>query len=148
MGTNFGPLFGDTEQRLPANATLYPPEALNQSISVTIDGSACVGPTITVGHTEITCTPPARLDTAVISNLALVVNIGDQSASDTFTYGGPSVVAVSDVSFFGGTVTVSGANFGPVGTANIESLKIGGVPQDLTTSVSYTHLTLPTKRIV
>ena len=134
VGTNFGPLFGDTEQRLPANATLDPPEALNQSISVTIDGSACVGPTITVGHTEITCTPPARLDTAVISNLALVVNIGDQSASDTFTYGGPSVVAVSDVSFFGGTVTVSGANFGPVGTANIESLKIGGVPQDLTTS--------------
>ena len=131
VGTNFGPLFGDTEQRLPANASVDPPEALDQTISVTIDGDVCVDPAISVGHTEITCTPPARLDVAVISDLDLVVSIGDQSVSDKFAYGGPSVTSASTVSFFGGSVTVTGANFGPVGDSNIESLKIGGVPQDL-----------------
>ena len=47
VGTNFGPKFGDPEKRLPSNVTVDPPEALNQTISVTIDGSACVDPSIT-----------------------------------------------------------------------------------------------------
>ena len=121
-GTNFGPKIGDTDKKLPTG---------DPTVSVTIAGNACTSPVVTVAHTEMTCTAPAFLDELTITGQSLVVTAEGQSVTSTFDYTGPAITSVTDVSMFGGTVTVTGTNFGPVGTANIGSLFIAGIQQTL-----------------
>ena len=125
-GTNFGPAAGDTTKKVPTSA--------DPTLSVTIGGNACTSPVITVGHTTITCTAPAYLDQSVISGVQVAVTVQGQTGASEYTYSGPTITTVSDVSMFGGSVTVTGTNFGPVGDANIGSLYIGGIQQSLTTT--------------
>ena len=126
VGTNFGPAAGDTTKKVPTTG--------DPTLSVTIGGNACTTPVITVGHTTITCTAPAYLDQSVISGVQVAVTVQGQTGTSEYTYSGPTITSVSDVSMFGGSVTVTGTNFGPVGTANIESLFVGGVQQSLATT--------------
>lgn len=123
-GTNFGPAAGDATKKLPTGA--------DPTLSVTVAGNACTSPTITVGHTSITCTAPQYLDQGVISGLQVAVTVQGQTGTGEYAYSGPSITSVSDVSMFGGPVTVTGTNFGPTGSdANIESIFVGGVQQNL-----------------
>ncbi|QDZ19799.1 hypothetical protein A3770_03p23170 [Chloropicon primus] len=125
-GTNFGPAAGDATKKVPT--------AADPSLSVTIAGNACTSPVISAGHTQITCTAPAYLDKTVISGVQVAVAVEGQTGTGEYAYSGPSITSVSDVSMFGGPVTVTGTNFGPTGSdANIESVFVGGVQQSLST---------------
>ena len=130
VGTNFGPAVGDANQKLPAAGS--PLVATAQTITVTVAGAACTSVTIATPHTTLTCAAPARLDQTTITNLAFVVSVGANSVTTTYSYDGPTITAVSEASFLGGTVTVTGTAFGPLGSANVGAVFIGGIQQDLT----------------
>jgi hypothetical protein len=64
--------------------------------------------------------------------LDLLITIAKQTTKEDgnglLSYAGPRISSSAGCSTAGGTVTIFGRNFGPLGSANINSVTIRGVP--------------------
>ncbi|KAK3244473.1 hypothetical protein CYMTET_45911 [Cymbomonas tetramitiformis] len=126
-GTNFGcSEFG--KHVVPYTCTqCVLPASYTSTRAVTVNSKDATNVTLSVIHTEVTFLAPAMLDLLNILNLPLTITVDGLSASTTFSYIGPSITACSEASLFGGLITVTGVNFGPVGGSNVEIIYIGGI---------------------
>lgn len=89
------------------------------SATASINGVAATNLTV-VSHSVITFLPPDASTLASVLNLDFAINVqGQLLAGRKYSYSTPTILSVSEASVFGGTVTVTGRNFGPVGSANI-----------------------------
>ena len=95
--------------------------------SVTIGGKDATNLTV-VSHSQITAVTPPYTGSGNIENLPLIVTVeGVVGITFDFSYGRPLITAVSEASIFGGVVTVTGDNFGPLGSAHIEEVSVSCV---------------------
>jgi hypothetical protein len=98
--------------------------------AVTIGGKQADNVTV-VSHSMITAVTPPFTGFATIDNLPLFVTVEGVTnpVAFDFTYTRPAIFTVSDASIFGGVVTVTGENFGPMGTYPdifLEEIKVAG----------------------
>lgn len=110
-GTNFGCVSSSY-----ANNDCVLPTGNDQTVTVTIGGKTCASPNVTVAHTKISCVTPEMTGSGVnLIDIPLVVTVeGQESVNAKYTYGGPLITAVTEASMYGGLVTVTGTNFGPL----------------------------------
>lgn len=86
---------------------------------------ACTGVTMIVDDTQLTCTAPAGTGANV--SMSIRVNDVDSFNYPIFRYKPPVVLAATSTPTQGGSVTITGQNFGVVGSSNIGAVYIGGV---------------------
>lgn len=105
------------------------------AIIILINGQQCTGNIIITPHTSINCT----VAPGVGSNLTVSVTVNSQTAtSNIFNYNIPVVLLTTSVSTDGGTITITGRNFGPMGTT--ASVIINNQP--CTNSIVQSHTTM------
>lgn len=134
-GLSFSPASGNTQggTTLVVSGTNL---GVNGSASVTVNGVACTSVTART-DTQLQCTAPAGAGTSV----PVVVTIAGQSATGTWSYGGPQITYVTGCTsnpypttancpISGGTtIVIHGLNFG-------STLVIGGVSLTATLALS------------
>lgn len=110
-GTNFGPV------------------SPNLITKVQIGQAECTSATVTVANTELTCTVAAGTG----AGITVVVTAGVDKKSDVvspyaiFSYQNPTVTATTRSPTAGGTITITGTNFGPTGNTALSSASGGSV---------------------
>lgn len=96
-------------------------------ITITLGGVACESATVTTAHTTATCAAPAGTGSG--QDIAVTITNGEaltSAANTLFSYGAPTPSAASTIPTSGGTVTITGTNFGPVGSDSIDSITMNG----------------------
>ncbi|MCP3886268.1 MAG: hypothetical protein GY700_12495, partial [Propionibacteriaceae bacterium] len=96
-------------------------------ITITLGGVTCESATVTTAHTTATCVAPAGTGSG--QDLAVTITNGaalTSAANTLFAYGAPTPSAASTIPTSGGTVTITGTNFGPVGSDSINSITMNG----------------------
>uniref|UniRef100_A0A7S0R613 IPT/TIG domain-containing protein n=1 Tax=Pyramimonas obovata TaxID=1411642 RepID=A0A7S0R613_9CHLO len=136
-GENFG-----CPTSAPTNCVLPVDNVIERSVTI---GGASATDVVVVSHSQITAVTPPYDENAAddILNLPFIVTVeGVEGIHYTFSYGRPTITAVSEASIFGGVVTVTGDNFGPLGSAEIDEVNVGGNILDLNVALpSVTLLT-------
>lgn len=123
-GLNFGcaPPSYWPDGSLRGGKCLLPPSYNGSIASATIAGLPARDVTVVDSRT-VTLTTPDVSHLASIYNLPFVMRVdGLATTGSVYSYSPPAIVSVSEASIFGGVVTVTGLNFGPVGNYSINEV--------------------------
>ena len=120
-GTNYGPT--------TTASNLITVTATPQGGGTTI---TCSNPSVTTANTVIQCTmPAATLTTAADVNklFGVTLTVNGQSNTDgtgKFQFEGPVITATTSPNLFGGIVTITGRNFGPLRSGTSTNYRTAG----------------------
>jgi len=105
--------------------TNFGPASPNLVTKVQLGMSECTSITVTEAYTKLTCSAPAGTG----QDIAVVVTVGDKKSTPyaSFKYQNPTVSSITSVPTAGGTVTITGTNFGPAGSAALSASAGGSI---------------------